>query len=219
LFMRGGAVGGALAAALALAGCNGLSQGTSSGPVTGAAAGSTSVNAIDSLQRCSEPLGTLAVDDGRNHAWWGPFYRNTQVTSIDPLVRLVVQQSNCFVITSLGNVRLEDRMSGITRFQRYSGEFRPGSNQQTGQRVAADYFLEPSIIFAGDTTSGLAGGLGGLGGLGGGGGSGGSGGSSGSGSSGSSGNSSKNLEEYTKCIEDAGNDLEKAQKCAEILNP
>ena len=52
-------------------------------------------------------------------------------------------------------------------------------------------------------------GLGGLGGLGGG---------SGSGGSGSGGNSSENLEEYTKCIEDAGNDLQKAQKCAEILN-
>jgi hypothetical protein len=57
-------------------------------------------------------------------------------------------------------------------------------------------------------------GLGGLGGLGGGGSGGGSGGS-GSGSGGSS----ENLEEYTKCIEDAGNDLEKAQKCAELLNP
>jgi hypothetical protein len=57
-------------------------------------------------------------------------------------------------------------------------------------------------------------GLGGLGGLGGSGGSGSGGGSGGGGSS-----SSANLEEYTKCIEDAGNDLEKAQKCAEILNP
>jgi hypothetical protein len=92
--------GGALAAILALAGCNGLSQGTNSGPVTGAAAGSTSVNAVDSLQRCSEPLGTLAVDDGRNQYWWGPFYSRTQVTSIEPMVRLVVQQSNCFIIES-----------------------------------------------------------------------------------------------------------------------
>jgi Curli production assembly/transport component CsgG len=159
--------GGALAAALLLAGCNGLSQGTGGGPVTGAAAGSTSVNAVDSLQRCSEPLGTLAVDDGRNQAWWGPFYSRTQVTSIEPMVRLVVQQSNCFIITSLGNLRMEDRIAGITRYQRDSGEFRPGSNLQRGQRVAADYFLEPAILFAGDTTSGLAGGLGGLGGLGG----------------------------------------------------
>lgn len=59
-------------------------------------------------------------------------------------------------------------------------------------------------------------GLGGLGGLGNGGGSGGSGGAAGGGSGG---NSSENLEAYTKCIEDAGNDLEKAQKCAELLNP
>ncbi len=157
--------GGALAAAVLVAGCNGLTQGTSSGPVTGAAAGATSVNAVDSLQRCSEPLGTLAVDDGRNQHWWGPFYSRTQVTSIEPMVRLVVQQSNCFIITSLGNARMENRISGITQYQRNSGEFRPGSNQQMGQRVAADYFLEPAILFAGDTTSGLAGGLGGLGGL------------------------------------------------------
>ncbi|CAA9247342.1 MAG: hypothetical protein AVDCRST_MAG08-1922 [uncultured Acetobacteraceae bacterium] len=159
--------GGALAAALLMAGCNGLSQGTGSGPVTGAAAGGTSVNAVDSLQRCSEPLGTLAVDDGRNQAWWGPFYQRTQVTSVEPMIRLVVQQSNCFLITSVGNLRMENRLSGITQYQRNSGEFRAGSNQQRGQRVAADYYLEPAILFAGDTTSGLAGGLGGLGGLGG----------------------------------------------------
>jgi F0F1-type ATP synthase membrane subunit c/vacuolar-type H+-ATPase subunit K len=81
------------------------------------------------------------------------------------MIRLVVQQSNCFVITSVGNLRLENRVAGITQYQRDSGEFRPGSNQQRGQRVAADYYLEPAILFAGDTTSGLAGGLGGLGGL------------------------------------------------------
>ena len=69
--------GAPLAAVLLAAGCDGLSQGTGSGPVTGAAAGATSVNAVDSLQRCSEPLGTLAVDDGRNQYWWGPFYQRT----------------------------------------------------------------------------------------------------------------------------------------------
>jgi hypothetical protein len=44
-------------------------------------------------------------------------------------------------------------------------------------------------------------------------------GSSGSGSSGASGNSSAKLEEYTKCLEDAGQDLDKAQKCADLLTP
>ena len=61
--------GGALAAALLLAGCNGLSQGTGGGPVTGAAAGGASVGAVEGLQRCSEPHGTLALDDGRNQYW------------------------------------------------------------------------------------------------------------------------------------------------------
>ena len=154
-----------LAAPLLAAGCNGLSQGTGSGPVTGAAAGAISANAVDSLQRCSEPLGTLAVDDGRNQAWWGPLCSRTQVTSVEPMIRLVVQQSNCFIVTSVGNLRMENRIAGITQYQRNSGEFRAGSNQQRDQRVAADYYLEPAILFAGDTTSGLAGGLGGLGGL------------------------------------------------------
>ena len=64
----------------------------------------------------------------------------------------------------------------------------------------------------------LLGSLGGLGGLGGalGGASGGSGGSSGSSGSGTS---SDTVQEYTKCVQDAGTDLDKAQKCAELLTP
>ncbi|MDO9710180.1 hypothetical protein [Paracraurococcus lichenis] len=153
------------ALALALAGCTpGVTQGTGGGAVTGAAGGASSVGAQDSLQRCSEPLGTIAVDDGRQQAWWGPFTQATRVTTIEPMVRLVVQQSNCFVITSIGNDRLEDKLGRITQFQRNSGEFRAGSNQQRGQRIAADYFLEPAILFAGSPTGGIGGGLGGFGG-------------------------------------------------------
>jgi len=54
---------------------------------------------------------------------------------------------------------------------------------------------------------------------------GGLGGSSGSGSSGSSGSGSSsapnnaNLEKYSKCVSEAGNDTAKAQKCAELLTP
>jgi uncharacterized membrane protein YgcG len=68
---------------------------------------------------------------------------------------------------------------------------------------------------------GLVPGLGAGGAAGGGGSGSGSGGSSGSGSGsgGSSGTSSAKLQEYTKCLEDAGQDLEKAQKCAELLTP
>ncbi|WP_338662240.1 hypothetical protein VQH23_18720 [Pararoseomonas sp. SCSIO 73927] len=152
----------AAASAFALAGC--LQQGTASGPVTGAAAGGTSVGAT-SLVRCPETLGTIAVDDGRAASWFGPFTRATQITTIEPMVRLIIQQSNCFVITAMGNDRLEGRMRGMVGDMRNSGEFRAGSNMQRGQRVAADYYMEPAILFSNQDMSGLGAGIGGWGGL------------------------------------------------------
>lgn len=151
----------------ALAGCETLgggkvSTGTSPTAVTGAAAGGTSAGANSSLERCSAPLGTLAVDDGRGKEWYASFGAATHVTSIEPLLRVAVQQSNCFVITAIGNARTDSRLSAITDKQRNSGEYRAGSNQQKGQRVAADYFLEPSIIVDNDSTGKVAAGLGGL---------------------------------------------------------
>ena len=62
-----------------------------------------------------------------------------QAAALEPLIRLAVQQSNCFVITAVGNARTDSRLTAITDRQRNSGEFRAGSNQQKGQRVAADY--------------------------------------------------------------------------------
>lgn len=152
---------------LALAGCvttggGTVSTGTSSMAAKGAAAGSTSAGADSSLERCSAPLGTLAVDDGRGKEWYASFGAATKVTTIEPLIRLAVQQSNCFVITSIGNNRTESKLSAITDKQRNSGEFRAGSKQQKGQRVAADYYLEPAIIIDNDSTGKLGGALGGL---------------------------------------------------------
>ena len=157
----------AIASALALGGCvtpggGTISTGTAPTAATGAAGGATSVNANPTLERCDAPLGTLAVDDGRGKEWYASFGAATKITTIEPLIRLAVQQSNCFVITSVGNNRTESKMSAITDKQRNSGEFRAGSKQQKGQRVAADYYLEPAIIINNDSVGGLAAGLGGL---------------------------------------------------------
>jgi hypothetical protein len=157
----------ALGCTLTLAGCvtpgGGIvSSGGNSTEAKGGAAGGTSVGANSKLQRCDAPLGTLAVDDGRGKQWYASFGQATQITSIEPLLRLAVQQSNCFVITSIGNNRMEDKLSNITDKQRNSGEFRAGSRQEKGQRVAADYFLDPQIIINNDSTGKVAGALGGL---------------------------------------------------------
>ena len=157
----------AIATSLTLAGCvtpggGTISTGTAPTAATGAAGGATSVNANPTLERCDAPLGTLAVDDGRGKEWYASFGAATKITTIEPLIRLAVQQSNCFVITSIGNNRTESKMSAITDKQRNSGEFRAGSKQQKGQRVAADYYMEPSIIIDNDATGQLAAGVGGL---------------------------------------------------------
>jgi len=145
---------------LMIAGC--VTQGGEKGAVTGAAGGETTIGADSNLQKCDSPLGTLAVDDGTDDAWFGAYRTTTGVTSIEPMVRLVVQQSNCFLITSLGNQRLDNRLGRITQQQRNSGEFRAGSNQQAGQRIAADYFMEPAILYSGTGTGGIGGGAAGL---------------------------------------------------------
>lgn len=146
----------------ACAGGGMISTGNQSTAMSGSAGGSTSVGANSSLERCDRTLGTIAIDDGRNADWYGQFGSATQVTSIEPLLRLAVQQSNCFVITSIGNQQLDSRLSKITDQQRNSGEYRAGSNQQKGQRVAADYFLEPKIIIDNDSVGGVGAALGGL---------------------------------------------------------
>jgi len=151
----------ALTASLTLAGCvtpggGQITTGTAPTAATGAAGGASSVNANPTLERCDAPLGTLAVDDGRGKEWYASFGAATKITTIEPLIRLAVQQSNCFVITSVGNNRTESRISSITDKQRNSGEFRAGSKQQKGQRVAADYYMEPSIIIDNDSTGQLA---------------------------------------------------------------
>ena len=150
----------AIAVTALLAGC--VTTGTEKTAVTGAASGSASVDAASDLERCSETLGTLAIDDGRAADWYGQFGSATHVTSIEPLLRLAVQQSNCFVITSVGNLRTNSRLANITQQQRNSGEYRTGSKQQKGQRVAADYYLEPQIIIDNDAVGGLGASLGGL---------------------------------------------------------
>jgi hypothetical protein len=143
-----------------LAGC--VTAGTQGTAVSGSAGGGTSVGASSALERCDATLGTLAVDDGRAADWYGPFGSATQVTTVEPLIRLAVQQSNCFVITSIGNLRTDSRLSRITDIQRNSGEYRAGSKQQKGQRVAADYYLEPQIVINNEPTAGLASALGGI---------------------------------------------------------
>jgi curli biogenesis system outer membrane secretion channel CsgG len=120
--------------------------------VTGSAGGATSQNANTRLQRCDKSLGTLAVVEDQNSPWYHELTREYKLTSTVPLIRLLVQQSNCFVVVERG--RAFDHMQ-TERALDQTGELRRGSNFGLGQVVAADYSLNPMISFSQQDAGGL----------------------------------------------------------------
>jgi len=63
------------------------------------------------LEHCNETLGTLAVVEDRNAGWYRTM-QQYQVQSTVPLLRMLIQQSNCFVVVERGaamNVMRQER--------------------------------------------------------------------------------------------------------------
>jgi curli biogenesis system outer membrane secretion channel CsgG len=128
--------------------------------VVAATLASAAGNALaqNQLEHCNETLGTLAVIEDRNATW---YYHMQQykVQSTVPLLRMLVQQSNCFVVVERGQAMNSMKQE---RSLDSSGETRQGSNFGKGQMVAADYALNPTIDFSARDTGGISGALGGL---------------------------------------------------------
>jgi len=125
---------------------------------TGSAGGAASQGASSQLERCDETLGTIAVVEDQSAAWYHTLSQY-KLGSTVPVLRMMIQQSNCFVVVERGaamrNMMQERNLSE-------SGEMREGSSFQKGQLVAADYTMSPSITFSQKGTSGAGGALGGL---------------------------------------------------------
>src|SRR6266850_157208 len=105
------------------------------------------------LESCTETLGTLTVVEDRNAAWYHTLRDQYKVQSTVPLIRMLVQKSNCFVVVERGaamnNMRQERELER-------SGEMREGSDFGKGQMVAADYSMNPTITFSERDTGGIA---------------------------------------------------------------
>ena len=133
--------------------------GGSSTTATGAAGGATAEGASNQLERCNESLGTVAVVEDQGSPWYGYLHSHYKLGSTVPVLRMMIQQSNCFVVVergrAMGNVMQE-------RALEQSGEMRQGSGFHKGQMVAADYTMSPSITFSQKGTSGVGGALGGF---------------------------------------------------------
>jgi Curli production assembly/transport component CsgG len=150
-----------LMAALGLVGCEGTmpTLGGSKSTVTGAAGGATAQGANSQLEKCDESLGTLAVVEDQTAPWYG-YLSRYQLGSTVPVLRMMIQQSNCFVVVERG--RAMNNMMQERALEK-AGEAREGSNFGKGQMVAADYTMSPSINFSQKGTGGASGALGAFG--------------------------------------------------------
>ncbi len=127
--------------------------------VSGGAGGANAHDANSALEHCDRSLGTLAVNEDTYSPWYdrmGQYGINSTV----PIVRLLAQQSNCFVVVERSRAGM--RHMEQERMLEDSGELRQASNFGKGQMVAADYTLIPSLVFKDSDTGGVGAALGGL---------------------------------------------------------
>jgi curli biogenesis system outer membrane secretion channel CsgG len=127
---------------------------------TGSAAGAATNQANSALEKCDAPLGTISLVENQSAGWYTVLTSEYRLPPTASLLRLFVQQSNCFVV-------LERSGAGMQAMSREralmgSGELRDGSQYGKGQMVASDYGLTPELVFSQNDTGGMAGSLGGL---------------------------------------------------------
>jgi curli biogenesis system outer membrane secretion channel CsgG len=152
-----------IAVALVLAGCDATMPKMGSAQSTTAASGSTageaSQGANAALEKCASPLGTVALVEETSADWYRLFTTEYRLGSTVPVLRLMIQQSNCFIVVERGRAMANmERERAIAA----SGQGRAGSNMGGGQMVAADYSMTPEVLVSARGTSGGGAGLGGI---------------------------------------------------------
>jgi hypothetical protein len=127
------------------------------GSVVKGSAGTGSSIGDDGLEHCEKPMGAMAVVEPQSHILAG--LRRYNLGSPVGLIRLMIQQSNCFIVVERG-VGMQNLMQ--ERELTKAGETRQGSNMGGGQMVAADFVMTPQVQFSENNAGGIGGAVGGL---------------------------------------------------------
>lgn len=136
-----------------------MKKGEGGSVVQGSAGPQGSQGSVD-LEHCDKPMGAMAVVEPQDIVLRG--LARYQLGSPVSLIRLMIQQSNCFLVVERG-VGMRNMMQ--ERALEKSGELRAESNVGKGQMVTADYVMTPAVVFSENNAGGVGGGLGGIGGL------------------------------------------------------
>lgn len=144
------------AAAFAQGGPLSMKKGSGGSEIQGSA-GPGGSQGDNGLEHCDRPMGALAVVEPQSHVTASLSRYGLQ--SPTGLIRMMVQQSNCFIVVERG-MAMQNMMQERELAQ--SGELRQGSNMGGGQMVSADFVLTPAVVFSEDNAGGVGGALGGL---------------------------------------------------------
>jgi curli biogenesis system outer membrane secretion channel CsgG len=128
---------------------------------TGSAGGANANNASSKLEKCDAPYGTIALVENQTSDWYRYLTSEYRLTSTQPVLRLLIQQSNCFIVVDRGRAMANMQQE---RALQNSGELRDNSSFGKGQMVSADYSLTPEVMISAKGTSGMGGALGAVGG-------------------------------------------------------
>lgn len=151
---------GAAALLLAASGCATMDMGSTKAKTeaTGSAGGGNAQGENSKLEKCAKPLGTLAVVEDTQSDWFRQLSGQYHLGPTTPVLKLLVQQSNCFVVVDRGAAMA---LGNGERNLRDSGEMRETGKFKKGQMVAADYAMNPSITFSSNDTGGVGAAIGG----------------------------------------------------------
>ena len=127
------------------------------GSVVQGSAGTTGSQGDKGLEHCDQPMGAMAVVEPQDHILYA--LARYQLQSPSGLIRMMIQQSNCFIVVERGvgmqNMMQERQLSN-------SGQLRQSSNVGGGQMVAADFILTPAVVFSENNAGGVGAAVGGL---------------------------------------------------------
>ena len=112
----------------------------------------------DQLEKCERPIGTMALAEPRRE--YMQYFARYSLGSPTALLRMMVQQSKCFVVLERGAgmevMKGERELAG-------DGEAQAGSNMGKGQMVLADFVMNPAIQVVDNNAGGVGGAIGGIG--------------------------------------------------------
>jgi curli biogenesis system outer membrane secretion channel CsgG len=142
---------------VALGAITSMKKGNAGSEVQGSAGPSGSQGASGDLETCAKPMGAMAVVEPQDYVMQalGRYGLGSPVG----LIRLMIQQSNCFIVVERG-MGMQNLMQERALME--SGQLRQSSNMGGGQMVAADFILTPAVVFSESNSGGLGGAIGGM---------------------------------------------------------